>query len=399
MSSIALLLGVAALAGALAAVVGAGFIFVVEELVALVWGPLAESVGAEPTGAAWTLAVPVVGGALVGLGAKYLGDHPASIEETMQRWRAGGAPEPLAGPKSAVNAMTALTAGGPLGVEAALTSVIGATVEALNRHVRAAGHLVREAWGAERVEGLPGYARALPAWLSALVGLATFTALPFGTLDLGFRLEPAGSWAGPRALAVVALVAALATVPSAWAIAVVRRAEHAGVSRRAPVLAGMVGGLLFAVLALGDRSVLFSGQQALPDIVGLGTGALIYLALAKWAALVVALVAGWRGGPFFPLFLAVSSLAVAVHGPLGVEPELAIAAGIAAVSVVVVRGRVLVGFVLALYVVPLAYAGVLLVGAATAAAVLRLGGRLPLLPRPLAGSNPTGASSTGTTAP
>lgn len=392
-SSVALLFGVAALAGAGAAFVGAVFIFVVEQAVALVWEDLPGALGVEPFGVAWTLAIPVLGGALVGLGSRYLGDYPTSLEETLQRWRSGAAPDPKAGPASAVNSLAALAAGGPLGFEAALTSVLGATVEALHRRVRAAGHLVREAWGADRIEGLPRWARSLPAWTSALVGLATFLTLPFGTLDLGFRLEPAEGWAGPRVLVVAAVVAAAAAVPSAWAVAVVRRAEHAGLHHRAPVLSGMVGGLLFAVLALGDSYVLFSGQQALAHIAGLGTGSLLYLALAKWAALVIALVAGWRGGPFFPLFLAVSSLAVAVHGPLGVEPELAVAAAIAAVSVVIVRGRVLVGFVLALYVVPLGYAGTLLVGAAAAAGVLALGARFALVPRPPEQSRRGGARS------
>lgn len=381
---VALLLGVAALAGAVAAVVGASFIFVVEEAVVVLWKHLPEALGVDPTAAPWILTIPVIGGALVGLGARYLGDYPESLEATLARWRAGGAPQPRAGPASAVNSLAALSFGGPLGFEAALTSVLGATVEAMNRHVRAAGHLVREAWGADRVDALPRAARRLPIWVSALVGLATFRTLPFGTLDLGFRLEPASSWAQPRDLAVAALVAALALLPSAWAMVVVRRAEHAGLHHRAPVLAGMLGGLLFAVLALGDGFVLFSGQQALPHVIGLDTGALVYLAVAKWAALVIALAAGWRGGPFFPLFLAVSALAVAVHQPLGVDPEVAIVAGIAAVCVVVVRGKVLVASVLALYVVPLAYAGTLLLSAATAAALLaalgRVGSPVHLLP-------------------
>jgi H+/Cl- antiporter ClcA len=378
--SAAALLGVSVASGVVAAVVGAAFIFVVEEGTRVVWESLPQSVGVDPFGSWWLFVVPVVGGVLVGLGQRLLGDFPQSIEHTVAQWRAGTPIDRRTGPASAVNSAAALISGGPLGFEAALTGVLGGAAAWLSRHIRSAGHLVREAWGAERIDRLPRRARHLPYWLTALAGLLTYRSLPFGHLDLGFRLAPDRLWTSPGEAVAVGALAAVVVVPGAWVVHVVRRAEASTLHRRAPELAGVVGSLLFATLALGDSFVLFSGQQAIEHLVGLDTASLLYLAVAKCVALAVALVAGWRGGPFFPLFLSVSAVAVAVHGPLGTPPELMMAGGIAAVCVVVSRGRIPMAFVLSLYVVPLSYTGPLLVAAAVGAGVLVLAGVAGLVP-------------------
>jgi H+/Cl- antiporter ClcA len=136
-------------------------------------------------------------------------------------------------------------------------------------------------------------------------------------------------------------------------------------------------------MAIGSQYVLFSGQQGIQHLIGLGTVELLYLTVAKWVALVVAFATGWRGGPVFPLFFAVSSLAVLVADPLGVAPEILMIAGIAAISAVFLRGSVPAAFVLSLYVVPLAHAAVILIGAlgaASALTVARGAGILPVAP-------------------
>ena len=55
-------------------------------------------------------------------------------------------------------------------------------------------------------------------------------------------------------------------------------------------------------------------------------------------------------------------------------------AGAAAVSVVFLQGKIPAAFVLALYVAPLSYAGVILVGAVGSATALAVAGSLHLLP-------------------
>ncbi len=111
------------------------------------------------------------------------------------------------------------------------------------------------------------------------------------------------------------------------------------------------------MLVLGNELVLFSGQQGIQRLEGLGTGELLFLAVAKWLALVIALVAGWRGGPVFPIYLAVSALVVAVIEPvLGPRTDLTVVAALAAVGVVFLNGKAPAGFLLTLYVAPFSYA-------------------------------------------
>lgn len=171
-------------------------------------------------------------------------------------------------------------------------------------------------------------------------------------------------------------------MPVAWALSVVRRAEEATFFRRSPVFIGMAGGALFATLALGNEFVLFSGQEAIGNLDQFGVGEQLYLTVAKWLALVLALFAGWRGGPIFPMFLAVASLAHALDGLIDVPPAALTAAGLAAVSAVFARGAVVVAFVLTLYVVPLGFAGVILLGCVAGAVALTIARSLGALPAP-----------------
>jgi chloride channel protein, CIC family len=299
--------------------------------------------------------------------------------------------EPVAAPKTAVNSLIALVMGGPVGFEAALTGVIGGTASWISRPIGTVRQLVREAWGADRVESVPSAVRHLPSWLAALSGLLTYHWLPFGSIDLGFRFQQFDGTIGvEEGLAVFALAAAV-VVPAAWAISVVMRAEHSTFSKRSPVLIGMAGGVVFACMALGNDLVLFSGQQGIQLLPDESTGALLYITVAKWLALVVALTAGWRGGPIFPTYTAVAALGVLVDEVVGVGPDLLMIAGIAAVSVVFLKGNIPLAALLTLYPVPLSYAGVILVGCVGGAVGLAVARSLHALPSPSAEPPPSTA--------
>jgi H+/Cl- antiporter ClcA len=181
---------------------------------------------------------------------------------------------------------------------------------------------------------------------------------------------------------VIFVFGALVTVPAAWAIAMIVRAEHATVFARSPILIGMAGGCGFALLALPNSLVLFSGQQGIRLLPETGNAELLYITIAKWLALVIALYAGWRGGPIFPTYTAVAALAVLLDGVVGIGPDLMMVAGIAAVSAVFVKGSVPIAFVLTLYPVPLSYTGAILIGCVGAAVALAVARSADLLPTP-----------------
>lgn len=379
--SVAALLSAALVGGAAAALGASCFIWLYETLLDLVWHDLPSAVGVDPFDSWWLFAVPALGGLLVGLGARFLGAYPAPMEQNIALWRSGGHVDPRKLPATATNSLTALAAGGPVGFEAALTGLLGGIATWISDRIGAAGTLVRQAWGAERIDTTDRLVRITP-WLAAVSGLFAYHWIPFGHLDLGFRFDDMqgriGIVEGFAALGFGALVA----VPAAWALSVVILAEDAPLSRRSPVVAGVVGGLAFAAMALGSEYVLFSGQQGIQRLVDLGNDELLYLTVAKWAALVVALSTGWRGGPIFPMIFTAASLGVVVAGVVDVGPDIVMVAGVASVTLVIVKANIAVGFVLTLYAVPFSYAAVILVAFAGSGIALALARSLAWLPTP-----------------
>jgi H+/Cl- antiporter ClcA len=391
--SILALVLAAVVGGAFAGLVTAAFIWSFETLIELVWSDLPAELGVDPFESWYLFVVPAIGGVLVGLGHRFLGDYPEPMETTIARWKAGGRIEPTTVPASALNSLSALAAGGPVGFEAALLGVIGGIATWIGGNIRGAAETVRQAWGADRVDAVSRTQRTLPVWLAAVAGLFTYRWLPFGELDLGFRFDDLTTDLRPADGLVIVLFAMVVTVPAAWAMAVVVAAERGRLYQRSPVVAGVVGGLGFASMALVSQYVLFSGQDATKHLIGLGNGELWYLTFAKWLALVIALAAGWRGGPIFPMFTAVSALAVVVDGWLDIEPHLLMAGGMAAVAAVLLRGSIPMVFVLMLYAVPFSYAGVVLAGAAGASVMFAVAHLLGILPTPRAAetASPTSA--------
>lgn len=378
--SVLALLAIAAAGGAFAGVAGGAFIWLVESLIHLLWTYLPGELALDPFRSWWLFAVPVAGGVLVGLGQRLLGNYPEPLGVTIDKWRAGDQIKPSTVPAITMNSLSALVTGGPVGFEAALTGILGGIASWIGRRIRGAGDLVRQAWGAEHVDALPKAVASLPYWLAGLAGLVTYKSLPFGRIEMGFRFGNISDVSGGGNLLALAALAALLVVPIAWALRAVSWSESQTYFKRAPVVAAVAGALVFSLMALGNEYVLFSGQQIYQQLPELSTTSLAYLAAAKWAALVVTLLAGWRGGPIFPTITAASSIAVLVSGVVDVPTEVLMVAAVASVSMVFVKGKVAVGFVLSMYVVPLSNAGLILVGcvgAATALGLTRSFGWLP----------------------
>jgi hypothetical protein len=189
--ALAALLVTAIASGAVAGVLTACFLWLVQGGERYFWTTLPDRVGVDPYGSWWLYAIPLAGGVLVGLGHRYLGNYPEPIQDVVQRWKAGGHVEPRTVPASVYSSLSALVTGGPVGFEAALTGLIGGVATWIGRRIGAVGRLVREAWGAERVDGLPRAARNLPYWLAAVGGLFAYKWLPFGQLDADFRFTRA----------------------------------------------------------------------------------------------------------------------------------------------------------------------------------------------------------------
>jgi H+/Cl- antiporter ClcA len=189
----------------------------------------------------------------------------------------------------------------------------------------------------------------LPGFVAAAVGYVVFVGFGswggLGTQSLAVGNLPA--YEGTHlldllvaiAVGVLTALAIVVGVLTAFAIVAVRRAARlvAGEGERRlglPVLL-LGGGLAVGLLAqlaewAGDDSqdVLFSGQAAVPALIGEDTTKLVLVVLAaKAVAYAVSLGCGFRGGPVFPaIFL---GIAIAMFPVLwwDVSPTLAVAAG------------------------------------------------------------------------
>ena len=359
------LVGLGALVGVPAALVGVAFLAIVHELEVWLWHDLPEHLDASTPPWYLVLGIPVVG-ALVVVAARRL--LPGDGGHEPLHGITGGATSVSHAPGIALAAIGSLAFGAVLGPEAPLIA-LGSAVALV---------VAREARLGETERAVVSTAGSFSA-ISALFGgplVASMLLLESG-VGLGARLIPAlvpglvaasigylifigfGDWGGieQASLSVPGLpaydgvhfgdltLAILLGVAAALLVGVVRRFA-ADLHRRGPARIGMgatlvLGGLAVGALALladalgaDSQDVLFSGQDSVPALVAEDSARVVLvLVAAKALAYGVCLGCGFRGGPVFPaIFLGVGLAMLAVIA-FDVSPTLAVAVGTAAGTV------------------------------------------------------------------
>jgi H+/Cl- antiporter ClcA len=345
-----------------AALVAAGFLALVQQLVDLLWDDLPDSLGYSTPPWFLIIALPAIGGAIVAVVRRSLpgdgGHEPLKGLST--------APAVLAAtPGVLLAALATLSFGAVLGPEAPLIALGSAVGVAASRIARLgtrenavlgtagsfsaisalfggplpAGVLLVEAGVAMGAALIP---LLLPGLVAAACGYVIFTGL--------------GNWSGLEATRLNVpnlphydgtsikdlLIAVAVGIGVALVIVAVRRLGTglAGLRGRGVGMAVLLvgGGLAVGCLAeLADllggeyQEVLFSGQAAVPDIVAEGSGGVVIAVLAaKAIAYGICLGCGFRGGPVFPsIFIGVALATIAVV-VVDMSPTVAIAMGTAA---------------------------------------------------------------------
>lgn len=360
---------VAIAVGALLGVLTKAVIELFDGIITLVWTVLPEQLGVAPSGLGYLLAVLGVGGLLVGAGQRYLGYHPRPLEEVMADVERGVGVDHRTIPRTLANSVAALGSGAPLGPEAALVSVVGGVFYWAKQHME---DLAARAYAVVRGRADEAAARAwryAPAAVAAVALVVVFRALP-GGVDLSFvpRSVDAGSPGALVAALVAGLVGGVVGVASNAVEARLRALRAYG---RAPVVAGVLGGLAVALLAAPTSLVLFSGTQHMPALFdgSAPAGTLAYAAGAKWLGMMAVIAAGWKGGPVFPLLFITGALGVAAATGLGVAPVILYAGGTAGAAAGALRSMPF-GALVALLVVPASLLALIVAGVAGAGLVL-----------------------------
>jgi H+/Cl- antiporter ClcA len=356
--SVIILLLTAISLGTMVGAVTAGFLHLVEWGQNWLWNSLTSSLPWQ------ILLITVIGGILVGLCQKYLGDFPKGITEAIITLQKTGRLEYRSLPKGMLTAYVSLIAGASLGPEAALVDLLGGLgtwVGDLIRSLRDRLQLPIPQQFKNRVEktlqrwpNLLALAAGALALIKLLNGLYSGGFLspnePFQWIDL--------AWSVPLA-ALGAAAGALFLFMQSWTRRLATPLEHK------PILRGASGGILLGVAALGLPMILFSGQHLLQpayeQYLQIGFVTLFLTALARFLMTNILLATGWKGGQFLPMMFGATALGLSVSALFPAIPAATAALAVMGALVAVVLPKPWIALVLMALMFPIQYVGVSIV--------------------------------------
>jgi H+/Cl- antiporter ClcA len=338
-----------------------------------VYTDLPKGVGFDDQPTWWPVLPLTAAGIIVGLTIRHLPGKGG--ESPVDGFKAGAVAQPIEIPGIAIAALASIGLGAVVGPEGPLIALGGGlaylVTKLAKRDVPAQSAMVLGATGSFaavstllgsplggailllEASGLGGTMASVvlvPGLLAAGVGTLIFLGLDsitgYGTFSLAIpQLPPVDQLNGVELLWAVGF--GLAAAPLCWALRSAARALRDRIERHLVALTTVVGlavaGLAFLYAETTDKAtadVLFSGQSALPRLVEqsatYSVGALLMLMACKGLAYAGCL-ASFRGGPTFPaMFLgAVGGIALSHLPGLPLVP--AIAMGIGAMTVGILR--------------------------------------------------------------
>lgn len=349
----------AAVVGVLAALALLVFEGAAHKIEHFLWHTLPENFDVSHGADWWTITVLLVGACVVALVLWISPGHGGHEPATESLF---GEPLPVAHvPGLLVAALVSLSFGASLGPEAPLLGTTTAVLAWLAaRHNQSAqgltmigiAGLLGAMFGAPvgatfafielmPLSGKDLYDRLVPLFVSATAGALTITLI--ATRPQFFAPFP-----DPRdfivvdiaSAAAIGVVGALVGLAIGWAL----RNLHAPTQQIPLVVRLVLGGLLLGFVAViaGDL-VLFSGQRELDPLISrsesFSNSEIALLFVGKALSLVIAVLAGFRGGKIFPAVFVGMSLGVLIHALIPGIP-LVLACGAATVGIVVALIRV-----------------------------------------------------------
>ncbi len=391
----------AAVGGLLLGWLTAGFFWAINTLISLLWTDLPEFLGTQTRW--YAVIVCTVGGVLVGLGQRFLGDHPAPLDELLSHDEGSRGFDIRILPQALYLLGVSLVFGGALGPELGLVFLGGTIAVAFSRVLRreasAEHRLGRDiaiagvftalfasplggvATAVEKPDAavLPRAERVLLALISGLAALTAFAMVPtpgFAIASAWAPYDPVRDgtdalWAVPMGLLGLGIGLLYQQVHH-WFDRLRSRAGR-------PVLLAVAGGVILGAVGSWNGLLLFSGEEGTAELIEtLGTrsaGELALLAAVKLVLVAMLLGAGWKGGHFYPMLFVAAAAALSVSQLVSaLNPVVAVAAVAAGVLMATLR-RVAASALLVLLVVPAALLPVAGVAALVGYLALRLTGQ------------------------
>lgn len=346
----------AALLGGLVGVLSAGFLHFIELGQNILWQELTSNLPLQ------VLLLTTLGGVLIGLCQRYLGDYPKGINEGFSEIRGTGRLDYKHLPQGILTASTSLIFGASLGPEAAIMDLVGGlgtwTGDVMRSFRKRLG-LPEPDKSQNRFQNI---FQKWPTIIAYIAGGLAFIKLlgglyGGGLLDLSFYSFQWMDllWSIPLALVGAAggwLYLQLQDQISKWLTPF----------REKPVLRGVLGGFSLGLTALFLPMVLFSGQHLLDPMfqqaAQFGFWVLLLTGLARLFLTSLMLNTGWKGGQFLPIMFGGAALGLSVSALFPAIPAPTAALSTMGALVAVVLPKPVIALVLMALMFPIEYVGI-----------------------------------------
>ena len=384
-----------AVLGAGGALITVGFVELLRTVHEWLWVDLPSALDVGPTAVVFIMPMCAVGGVLVGVSRRHLGEYPPSLSEALAGFRRDHEFDYHHLPQAVTTSLVGLGFGAALGPEAVLIALVGGIGTWIAGQIQAGAGGRRSlvylgtAGSLGALIGSPG-ASVIPLdpeaeeqrgrlWLivpgaaAALAGVWVFEKLSSGggyfSYDYpSYSFDPVDlARAVPLALLGAALTFCFMALGRLTAAGGGRLHSH-------PVSQSLAGGLVLGALASISALVLFSGHsdiQTLIDDPTATVGFFLGIAILKLIATSTLLGTHWKGGRFFPVMFASAAVGLAAAELFpGVAETPAIAVVMTAAVAALIAKPVMASIVM-VFIFPLAVAPLVIVGGLVAGVLSR----------------------------
>ncbi len=321
-----------------------------------------------------------LGGILVGLCQRFLGDHPKNFVAALNELVDTGRLDYTQLPRGLVLATVSLIFGGSLGPEAVIVNLLGGLSTRAADYIRPLRMRMRIPAPVPEVSRLHILARTWPNLVVVLVGLIAFG---IGVEDLYvgglLNMTEPFSWIDVLWAIPLSLIGWL--FGSLYLLLFRRSQKLTSRFESFPVLRSVIAGVVLGLLASWLPMMLYSGQFDMQPTYlqagQLGSTSLVLIALLRIVVIALLLASGWKGGQFFPLMFAATALGMGLNQAL---PFISAPAGILGIMtglMVITLPQPVVVFVMMAYLFQSKYLLIIIVSILTVSVSQMLLKRLP----------------------
>lgn len=300
------------------------------------------------------LAVCLIGGLVVGLGEKYIGKYPKTMEGVLVEFKSTGTIEYKSLPKAIVKTFTVLWFGATVGPEAGLSGIIGglSTIvgELLRYGFKRINHdVVKINSKLKGIFEIPLYGvenfvdknkeeekktfKNMKILLYGVVGLfAIITIFILISLDekISFITKFPKTILTEREVLFFIPLFIVGLVIVFYCSILDKFFEKIFVTiKKYKIALAILGGLLIGLLAIRIPFVLFSGEHSLKALLtessSMGVGILLIIGMVKIISMKICVNTGWIGGPIFPIMFSAAAIGIAFAGIFNVGVPFAVA--------------------------------------------------------------------------